>query len=132
MVLGWRPLVIGYLPISMLAGSIGIWLFYVQHQSESTYWQSEAEWDFEAAAFEGCSFYDLPSALRWLTGCIGFHHIHHLSIKIPSYRLHAAYQGIPAFRRAKRLSMRESVMCRRLALWDERRRKLVRFADARS
>jgi omega-6 fatty acid desaturase (delta-12 desaturase) len=129
--LGWQPLVIGYLPIAMLAGSIGIWLFYVQHQFESTYWRQAGEWNFEAAAFEGCSFYDLPAILRWLTGCIGFHHIHHLSIKIPSYRLQAAYEGIPAFRRAKRLSLWESLGCWRLVLWDERRGKLVRFRDAR-
>ena len=127
---GWRPLVLGYLPISVLAGSIGIWLFYVQHQFENTYWRNDAEWSFEAAAFEGCSFYDLPGVLRWLTGHIGFHHIHHLAVAIPSYRLHAAYKAIPAFRRARRLSIAESLSCWRLVLWDERRNKLVRFRDA--
>jgi len=131
LLIGWRPLVIGYLPVALLAGSIGIWLFYVQHQFEDTYWRPEGEWSFEAAAFEGCSFYDLPPVLRWLTGCIGFHHIHHLAIKIPSYRLHAAYRTIPAFRRAKRLGLGQSVNCWRLVLWDERRNKLVRFTDAR-
>ena len=127
---GWRPLVMGYLPICMLAGSMGIWLFYVQHQFENTYWCSDAEWNFERAAFEGCSFYDLPGILRWLTGHIGFHHIHHLSIRIPSYRLSAAYKAIPAFRRARRLGFQESLTCWRFTLWDEGRRKLVRFAEA--
>jgi omega-6 fatty acid desaturase (delta-12 desaturase) len=130
--LGWRPLVIGYMPVMMLAGSIGIWLFYVQHQFEDTYWEGEQHWDFEVAAFEGCSFYDLPSFLHWLTGHIGFHHIHHFSSRIPSYRLRAAFEGIPALRRAKRLGLLESLKCARLTLWDEERRKLVRFADIRA
>ncbi|MEA2779619.1 MAG: hypothetical protein QOK29_1163 [Rhodospirillaceae bacterium] len=132
LLLGWRPLVMGYLPVIMLAGSIGIWLFYVQHQFESTYWEEEPHWDFQAAAFEGCSLYDLPGFLHWLTGHIGFHHIHHLAIRIPSYRLRAAFDAVPAFREAKRLRLGESLGCSRLVLWDERRRKLVRFADARN
>ena len=131
LLIGWRPLVVGYLPIAMLAGSIGIWLFYVQHQFESTYWHHEAEWNFEAAALEGCSFYDLPGVLRWLTGHIGFHHIHHLAIKVPSYRLWAAYKAVPAFHRARRLSLRDSFQCWRLALWDEQRGRLVAFRDVR-
>ncbi len=131
LLIGWRPLVIGYLPISFLAGSIGIWLFYVQHQFENTYWRKDAEWNFEAAAFEGCSLYDLPRFMHWLTGNIGFHHIHHLAIMIPSYRLNAAYKAIPAFREAKKLSIAESISSCRLVLWDERRNKLVGFRDAR-
>jgi acyl-lipid omega-6 desaturase (Delta-12 desaturase) len=129
--LGWRPLVIGYLPVALLAGSIGIWLFYVQHQFADTYWEAAGQWDFEAAAFEGCSLYDLPDFLHWFTGRIGFHHIHHLSIKIPSYRLRAAFDAVPAFQRARRLGIVESFSCARLALWDEARRKLVRFRDVR-
>ena len=131
LLLGWRTVVVGYLPIATLAGSIGIWLFYVQHQFESTYWCHEPEWNFESAAFEGCSFYDLPGVLRWLTGHIGFHHIHHLAIKVPSYRLRAAYEAIPAFRQARRLGLRDSFWCWRLALWDEQRGKLVPFRDLR-
>lgn len=131
LLLGWRPLVVGYLPIAMLAGSIGIWLFYVQHQFESTYWHHEAAWNFEAAALEGCSFYDLPGVLRWLTGHIGFHHIHHLAIKVPSYRLRAAHKAVPAFHGARRLGLRESFQCWRLALWDEQRGRLVPFRNVR-
>jgi omega-6 fatty acid desaturase (delta-12 desaturase) len=130
--LGWRPLVIGYMPVSMVAGSIGIWLFYVQHQFENTYWESDAEWNFQTAALEGCSFYDLPNILHWLTGHIGFHHIHHLAIRIPSYRLRAAFDAIPAFRQAKSLTMRESLGCALLVLWDEGRHRLVRFRDIRN
>ena len=132
LLLGWRPMVIGYLPVALLAGSIGIWLFYVQHQFADTYWEQASQWDFEAAAFEGCSFYDLPGFLHWLTGRIGFHHIHHLAIKIPNYRLRAAFDAIPAFQRARRLGLVESFACARLALWDEARRKLVAFRDIRA
>jgi omega-6 fatty acid desaturase (delta-12 desaturase) len=127
--LGWRPLVVGYLPVALLAGSIGIWLFYVQHQFESTYWEDESRWDFQTAAFDGCSLYDLPGCLHWLTGHIGFHHIHHLATKIPSYRLRAAFDAVPVLRQAKRLGLRESLGCSRLVLWDEGRRKLVRVAE---
>ncbi len=130
--LGWRPLVVGYLPVALLAGSIGIWLFYVQHQFADTYWERAGQWDFEAAAFEGCSLYDLPDILHWFTGRIGFHHIHHLAIKVPNYRLRAAFEAIPAFQRARRLGLAESFACARLALWDEARRKLVRFRDIRA
>jgi acyl-lipid omega-6 desaturase (Delta-12 desaturase) len=129
LMIGWKPLVIGYLPISLLAGSIGIWMFYVQHQFENTYWRDEPDWDFQAAAFEGCSLYDLPGILHWLTGHIGFHHIHHLASRIPSYRLRAAFDAIPAFRQARRLRLRQSFGCARLTLWDERQGRLVRFAD---
>jgi omega-6 fatty acid desaturase (delta-12 desaturase) len=121
LLVGWRPLVVGYRPIAMLAGSIGIWLVYVQHQFESTYWRHEPEWSFERAAFKGCSFYDLPGVLRWLTGHIGFHHIYHLAINVPSYRLRAAYEAIPAFCQARRLGLRDSFWCWRLAVWDEQR-----------
>jgi acyl-lipid omega-6 desaturase (Delta-12 desaturase) len=126
---GWRPLVLGYLPVALLAGSIGVWLFYVQHQFQDTYWQDEAHWDFQTAAFEGCSLYDLPGVLHWLTGHIGLHHIHHLASRVPSYRLRAAFEAIPAFHQVRRLRLRKSFDCAKLALWDERQGRLVRFAD---
>ena len=131
LLIGWRPLVIGYLPISFLAGSIGIWLFYVQHQFENTYWRKDAEWNFEAAAFEGCSLYDLPRFSHRLTGQIGFHHIHHLAITISSYRLNAAYKAIRPFARPRSSASPRALSCR-LVLWDERRNKLAGFRDARA
>lgn len=118
---------IGCLPVILLAATIGVWLFYVQHQFEGTYWRTGTDWDFQAAALEGSSYYDLPVLLHWVTGNIGFHHIHHLSSKIPSYRLRDCFNENPEFRNARRLTLVESLKCARLALWDEAQRKLISF-----
>jgi omega-6 fatty acid desaturase (delta-12 desaturase) len=129
--IGLVPFLVGYLPVILLAGSIGMWLFYVQHQFEDTYWEAEPCWDFHDAALQGCSFYDLPGLLRWITGHIGFHHIHHLSSKVPNYRLADCFAQNPELWVAKRLSLRDSLKCPRLTLWDEESRKLVSFAHLR-
>lgn len=130
--LGIVPLLLGWLPVVVLAGSIGIWLFYVQHQFEDAYWQDTQNWNFVAAAMQGSSFYDLPDPLHWLTANIGFHHIHHLSSRIPNYRLRDCHEANPAFQDVPRLSMRESVRCVRLTLWDEVSKKLVTFSQAKA
>ena len=127
---GLEPFLLAYLPTIVLAASIGVWLFYIQHQFEYTYWEAEPLWDFRTAALEGCSFYDLPRALHWITGHIGYHHIHHLSSKVPNYHLRACFAANPEFQQARRLGLRESLRCARLALWDEKRRKLVTFRYA--
>jgi omega-6 fatty acid desaturase (delta-12 desaturase) len=114
----------------LLAGAIGVWFFYVQHQFEDTYWRPAASWDFRDAALEGCSFYDLPRILHWLTGSIGFHHIHHLASRIPNYQLRSCFEEIPELQQAKRLTLRSSLKATRLALWDEERQKLVSFRQA--
>ena len=132
MTLGPVPFLLGWLPVVLLAATIGIWLFYVQHQFEDAYWQPKPSWDFAAAAMEGSSFYDLPRVLHWLTGNIGFHHIHHLSSRIPNYRLRACHEANPAFQSVVRLSLRDSLRCTRLALWDSERRKLVSFRSLRT
>ena len=128
---GLGPFLAGYLPVLLLGASIGVWLFYIQHQFEDTYWESGTQWNFQAAALEGCSFYDLPRALHWITGHLGLHHIHHLSSKIPNYHLRDCFEQIPAFRSARRLTLWSSLRCARLALWDEEQRKLVPFRAAR-
>ena len=110
-----------------VAAMIGIWLFYVQHQFENAYWEPRNRWDFHAAAIQGSSFYDLPAVVHWLTGNIGFHHIHHFASRIPNYRLRACHEASPVFRQAPRLTFRESLRCTRLALWDPELRKLVPF-----
>ena len=125
---GPLSVLLAVLPVVLLAGTIGMWLFYIQHQFEDTYWEDRRGWDFRSAALQGASFYDLPPVLRWLTGNIGFHHVHHLSSRIPNYRLRACHESNPAFRAAPRLSLRQSLRCARLALWDPERRKLVAFA----
>jgi acyl-lipid omega-6 desaturase (Delta-12 desaturase) len=131
-VVGLGPFLAGYLPVLLLGASIGVWLFYVQHQFEHTYWEPGTRWDFQAAALEGCSFYDLPRALHWVTGHLGLHHIHHLSSKIPNYHLRACFEQNPAFRSARRLTLWSSLRCARLALWDEDQRRLVPFRAVRS
>jgi omega-6 fatty acid desaturase (delta-12 desaturase) len=127
LIFGPLPVLFGWLPVMLLAAMIGIWLFYVQHQFEDAYWESRQGWDFHAAAIQGSSFYDLPRVLHWLTGNIGFHHIHHLASRIPNYRLRACHLANPEFQAAPRLTLWESLRCARLALWDAERRKLVPF-----
>jgi omega-6 fatty acid desaturase (delta-12 desaturase) len=129
--IGPAPFLLAYLPTIGLAASIGVWLFYVQHQFENTYWEAAPRWDFHVAAIEGCSFYDLPRMLHWITGYIGYHHIHHLSCKIPNYHLRACFAANPELQDARRLGLLDSLRCARLALWDEDRRKLVSFRHAR-
>ena len=130
--LGPLPLLLGWLPVVLMAATIGIWLFYVQHQFEDAYWQPKPSWDFAAAAVRGSSFYDLPRPLHWLTGNIGFHHIHHLSSRIPNYRLRDCHEANPELQAAPRLSLRRSFRCTRLALWDAQRHKLVSFRSVRA
>jgi len=121
----------GWGSVLLLASAIGVWLFYVQHQFEETYWCSAALWDFQAAALKGSSFYDLPRFLHWLTGSIGFHHIHHLASRIPNYRLRACFDENPELQHgAKRVTLWGSLKSTRLALWDENTQKLVSFRQA--
>ena len=127
LVFGPMPVLMGWLPVVLVAAMIGIWLFYVQHQFENAYWEPRNRWDFHAAAIQGSSFYDLPAVVHWLTGNIGFHHIHHFASRIPNYRLRACHEASPVFRQAPRLTFRESLRCTRLALWDPELRKLVPF-----
>ena len=125
LLVGWQTVLLVHVPIVVIAGAAGIWLFYVQHQFDTAYWRPESEWDFQAAAVEGSSFFDLPRALHWATCNIGFHHIHHLSSRIPSYNLPRCFREIPELRIAKRLRLLESLACFRLMLWDEDRSRLV-------
>ena len=127
---GGRALVLGYLPVILLAALTGIWLFYIQHQFEHAYWATGSDWDFHTAALKGSSFYDLPAVLHWLTGYIGFHHIHHVCSKIPNYRLRDCFNQNPEFRDVRRLTFRDSLKCPRLSLWDEERQLLVSFRNA--
>ena len=130
LMVGPRALMLGYLPMILLAASIGIWLFYIQHQFEPAYWASGPDWNFHAAALRGSSFYDLPAVLHWLTGYIGFHHIHHVCSKIPNYSLRDCFDQNPKFHDARRLTLLDSLKCSRLSLWDEERQLLVSFRRA--
>jgi omega-6 fatty acid desaturase (delta-12 desaturase) len=127
MTIGPGPVLLGVLPVMLLAATIGVWLFYIQHQFEEAYWEHQSQWDFKNAALQGASFYDLHPVLHWITGNIGFHHIHHLASRIPNYRLRECHEAHPVFQLAPRLTLRQSLTCARLALWDASRRKLVPF-----
>jgi omega-6 fatty acid desaturase (delta-12 desaturase) len=119
------------LPIGLLASSIGVWLFYVQHQFEETYWDRQDAWSFHAGAMRGSTHFDLPAPLRWFTANIGIHHVHHLASRIPSYRLNEVLRDHPTLRNVSRLTLGQSFRCFRLALWDEERRRLIGFRDLR-
>lgn len=127
---GLVPFLLVHLPIVFLAGSAGIWLFYVQHQFEETHWANGKDWDFREAALHGSSYYDLPDALNWLTGNIGIHHVHHLSSKIPCYRLPEVLRDFPELKNIGRITIAQSFGCVRLALWDESRNRLISFREA--
>src|SRR6185437_1949165 len=121
---GWA-FMLAYLPVILLAASIGIWLFFIQHQFENTYWAAGSDWDFHAAALEGSSFYDLPAVLHWLTGYIGYHHIHHVCSKIPNYNLRECFDQNLEFHNTRRLTLLDSLKSSPLSLWDEDRSVLV-------
>ena len=130
--LGWSGFLIVQLPALLVTGSVGIWLFYVQHQFEDTYWQSNEAWSYDDAALKGSSYLRLPKILQFLTGNIGLHHVHHLSARIPSYNLQAAHDENPALHTVPTISLLEGLRATRLKLWDEEQRKLVGFGAARA
>ena len=127
---GVATFLIVHLPITLIAASIGVWLFYVQHQFEHTLWDSDEDWSFHEAALHGSSHYVLPGVLRWFTANIGIHHVHHLSSRIPYYRLPEVLRAFPELANVSRLTIRQSLATVRLALWDERKRRLVSFSEA--
>jgi acyl-lipid omega-6 desaturase (Delta-12 desaturase) len=129
---GWREYLLVQMPSALLAGSAGVWLFYVQHQFEDTYWQSAPGWSYADAALHGSSYLKLPKVLQFFTGNIGLHHVHHLSARIPNYNLQRAHDDNPIFHDVPTLSLRDGLRAVRLKLWDEGRGRLVTFAEARA
>jgi len=124
---GWSTLLLVHLPVVVIAGALGLWLFYVQHTFEYAYWSQDADWSAERAAVAGSSYYGLPEVLHWFTGNIGYHHLHHLAPRIPNYRLRAAYRSNPLLRIAPTLTLRSSIACARMKLWDEKRQRMIGF-----
>jgi acyl-lipid omega-6 desaturase (Delta-12 desaturase) len=129
--IGWQSFLIVWAPAAMLAGSVGIWLFYVQHQFEDAYWQSAAEWSYSDAALRGSSYLMLPKVLQFFTGNIGLHHVHHLNARIPNYNLQRAHDENEIFHQVPTLTLWDALRAVRLKLWDEERGKLITFAQAR-
>jgi len=119
-------------PMILLASSLGVWMFFVQHQFQDAHWRHDGEWNVHEAALQGSSYYALPQALRWLTASIGLHHVHHLCSRVPNYRLQECVDQIPELAQARRLTMLQSIGCARLALWDEESCRMVRFREARA
>jgi omega-6 fatty acid desaturase (delta-12 desaturase) len=129
---GLRQFLITQLVITAVGGGIGIWLFYVQHQFEGAYWKQSPDWNYVDSALRGSSFYRLPRMLQWLSGNIGFHHIHHLSPSIPNYNLERCHAAHPAFTQVPTITLRTSFACTKLRLWDEEQQQLVSFQHLKS
>jgi omega-6 fatty acid desaturase (delta-12 desaturase) len=127
---GLGPFLLVHLPIMVLAASIGVWLFYVQHQFEDTFWSHDETWSFHEAALHGSSHYHLPGVLRWFTANIGIHHIHHLCSRIPCYRLPDVLRDHPRLATVGRITLLQSLRGVRLVLWDEDERRLISFREA--
>jgi acyl-lipid omega-6 desaturase (Delta-12 desaturase) len=127
---GWRDYLLLQTPTVLLAGSAGIWLFYVQHQFEDAYWESGEGWSYADAALRGSSYLKLPKLLQFFSGNIGLHHVHHLSARIPNYNLQRAHDENPIFHDVPILSLRDGLRAVRLKLWDEERGRMVTFAEA--
>jgi omega-6 fatty acid desaturase (delta-12 desaturase) len=129
--MGWSEYLLVQAPTVLLAGSAGIWLFYVQHQFEDAYWESAEGWSYADAALRGSSYLKLPRVLQFFSGNIGLHHVHHLSARIPNYNLQRAHDENPIFHQVPILSFRDGLRSVRLKLWDEEQGRLVTFAEAR-
>ena len=127
LVFGVLPYLLIQLIILAVAGSIGFWLFYVQHQFEGVYWERGGQWDYANAALKGSSFYKLPKIMQWFSGNIGYHHIHHLSARIPNYNLERCHKAHLVFQQVKPLTLFASLRTLTLRLWDEKRKKLISF-----
>lgn len=129
---GIVPFLLVHLPIVLIGASVGVWLFYVQHQFEDTFWTHDKIWNVQTAGLHGSSHYDLPRILRWFTANIGIHHVHHLCSRIPYYRLPRVLRQHPQLATQGRLTLAQSVACVRLVLWDEATRRLISFRDLRA
>ena len=125
--IGFERYILIQLPIALLTGTAGVWMFYVQHQFEGTYWEKHVQWDYVTAALKGSSYYKLPKILQWFTGNIGLHHIHHLSPRIPNYNLQACHDANPLFQQVPTVTLGPSFKSVFFKLWDEEQRQLVGF-----
>jgi omega-6 fatty acid desaturase (delta-12 desaturase) len=130
--IGWQQFLMVEVPTALLAGSVGIWLFYVQHQFEEAYWEGAEDWTYAEAALRGSSYLRLPKVLQFFTGNIGLHHVHHLNARIPNYNLQRAHDENPVFKQVPTLSLWDGLRAVRFKLWDESEGRLVTFAQARA
>ncbi|HXV08870.1 MAG TPA: fatty acid desaturase [Burkholderiales bacterium] len=126
--IGWKTLLLVHVPVLLVSGAAGVWLFYVQHQFENAYWARSDAWSVERSAVAGSSHYDLPAVLRWFSANIGYHHLHHMATRIPNYRLRECHDSHPRLRQAPRLTLWTSLRTARLRLWDEAAQRMVPFS----
>lgn len=130
--LGWQSFLLVHGSIFLIAGSIGIWLFYVQHTFEDSYFEEDKEWEYVKAAVEGSSFYKLPKILQFLTGNIGFHHVHHLSPRVPNYKLEEAHNNTLPLKNVPTITLATSLRSLRFRLWDEKNNNFVSFKEVKN
>jgi omega-6 fatty acid desaturase (delta-12 desaturase) len=128
---GWQTVVLVQLPSAMLAGAVGVWLFYVQHQFDDVYWEHRGDWSFQDSALRGSSHLELPKVLQFFTGNIGLHHVHHLNPRVPNYNLQRAHDENPVFHDVPTLNLWQGIRALQLKLYDEKHSRLVGFAEAR-
>lgn len=129
--IGWQAFLLVQLPVIYIAGALGIWLFYVQHQFEDSYFENESEWDYVKAAVDGSSYYKLPKVLEWLTGNIGYHHVHHLSPRVPNYHLEKAHSETPPLHKATTITLKSSLESIRFRLYDEDNKRFIGFKEVK-
>ncbi|PER20512.1 fatty acid desaturase [Bacillus sp. AFS054943] len=130
--IGWQSFLLVHGSIFLIAGSIGIWLFYVQHTFEDSYFEEDKEWEYVKAAVEGSSFYKLPKFLQFLTGNIGYHHVHHLSPRVPNYKLEEAHNNTLPLKNVPTITLATSLRSLRFRLWDEKSNNFVSFKDVKN
>lgn len=130
-VIGWQAFLLIQLPILFISGALGIWLFYVQHQFEDSYFEEESEWDYVKAAIDGSSYYKLPKLLQWVTGNIGFHHVHHLSPRVPNYNLEKVHETALPLQQATTITLKSSLKSIRFRLYDEENKTFVSFKEVK-
>lgn len=123
-VIGWQNFLLVQVPIFMISGSLGIWMFYIQHTFEDSYFEEDEHWEYVKAAVEGSSFYKLPKVMQWLTGNIGFHHVHHLSPRVPNYKLEKAHNNTEPLQNVPTITLATSLKSLKFRLWDEEGKNL--------
>ncbi|UOQ44788.1 fatty acid desaturase [Halobacillus salinarum] len=128
---GWQAFLFIQVPLLYVSGVLGIWLFYVQHQFEDSYFEDESEWDFVKAAVDGSSYYKLPKLLQWISGSIGFHHVHHLSPRVPNYKLEEAHNSTPPLQKATTITLLSSLQSIRFRLYDTDNKRFITFSEVK-
>lgn len=130
--IGWKAFLMVEGPIFFIAGMFGIWLFYVQHTFEDSYFEADKDWEYVRAAVEGSSYYQLPKVLQWITGNIGYHHVHHLSPRVPNYKLEDVHKNTKPLQNVPTITLSTSLTSLKFRLWDERKKQFISFKEMKA